>query len=66
MPLPLYCVDDVSKTLVDLRPEGAPTLKTVNFHHAHLMKAQCRMCYATGQDSNDELSAGDLDQDDEE
>ena len=24
LPLPLYCVDDVSKALVDLRPEGAP------------------------------------------
>jgi hypothetical protein len=30
--LPLYCVDDVLKTLVNLRPEGEPVLKTVNFH----------------------------------
>jgi hypothetical protein len=30
LPLPLYCVDDVSKALVDLRPEGAPGLRTVN------------------------------------
>ena len=36
LPLPLYCVDDVSKALVDLRPEGAPALKTVNFHRAHI------------------------------
>ena len=28
--LPLYCVDDVPKTIVDLRPEGAPALRTVN------------------------------------
>jgi hypothetical protein len=33
LPLPLYCVDDVSKALVNLRPEGAPELCTVNFHH---------------------------------
>ena len=32
LPLPLYCVDDVSKALVDLRPEDAPALSTLNFH----------------------------------
>ena len=36
LPLPLYCVDDVSKALVDLRPEGALTLKTANFQRTHL------------------------------
>jgi hypothetical protein len=36
LPLPLYCVDDVSKALVDLRPEGAPAIKTANFQHTHL------------------------------
>ena len=34
--LPFYCVDDVSKALVDLRPEGAPALSTVNCHRVHL------------------------------
>ena len=34
--LPLYCVDDVSKALVDLRPEGAPALRTVNCQRTHL------------------------------
>jgi len=32
LPLPLYCVDDVSKALVDLRPEGAPALSTANLN----------------------------------
>ena len=36
LPLPLYCVDDVSKALVDLRPEGAPALKTAKFQRTHL------------------------------
>ena len=31
LPLPLYCVDHVSKALVDLRPEGAPALRTQNW-----------------------------------
>ena len=36
LPLPLYCVDDVSKALVDLRPEGAPALRAENCHRSHL------------------------------
>ena len=36
LPLPLYCVDDVSKALVDLRPEGAPALRTVDCRRAQI------------------------------
>jgi hypothetical protein len=36
LPMPLYRVDDVSKALVDLRPQGAPALKTVNCHRTKI------------------------------
>ena len=38
LPLPLYCVDDVSKALVDLRPEGAPALRTQNCNRNQITK----------------------------
>ena len=37
--LPLYCVDDVSKVLVDLRPEGAPEIRTENCQGTKITKS---------------------------
>jgi hypothetical protein len=42
LPLPLYCVDDVSKALVDLRPETA-MMNSVRATSTRMMKSKYRV-----------------------